>query len=279
MVESYPMSINPKYLGADSSYQNAYDNTLLEPIPRALQRNRIGLAKDLPFYGKDIWNAYEISWLNSSGKPMNALGEFYIPCESAHLIESKSLKLYLVSFSQSRFKDMKTVQATIAQDLSQTCGAPVEVMLTDIKDAQQDLHTSLPGILLDDLDITCDAYQVNPDILSINKTQRVTEILTTNMLKSNCLVTQQPDWGSLQVSYTGPKINRRDLLQYVIGFREHNEFHEHCVERIFMDLLQHCQPEQLTVYARYTRRGGLDINPYRSTSSNQHCPNIRLIRQ
>lgn len=272
------MNTPPKHLGQSSSYVTTYSPDLLEVFPRLSKRQEIGIEGSLPFYGEDIWNAYEISWLTPKGKPTVALGEFRIPCDSEWLIESKSLKLYLNSFNQSIFPGLPEISAVIAKDLSQAVGAPVSVMLTEPKDMVDSLYSGLPGKLIDGIDIECTHYQPAPSILKTQSTV-VSEILTSDLLKSNCLVTGQPDWGSVQIAYTGPQIDRAALLQYIVGFREHHEFHEQCVERIFIDILRQCKPGQLTVYARYTRRGGLDINPYRSTHPAANCPNIRLVRQ
>jgi 7-cyano-7-deazaguanine reductase len=268
----------PKHLGQASRYISQYDPSLLELFPRLEKRREIGIEESLPFFGEDIWNAYEISWRNSRGKPMVALGECRIPCNSPNLIESKSFKLYLNSFNQSVYESLTQVSEIISKDLSKACGAPVSVMLTEPKDYLDSLYMGLPGKSIDGLDIDCTHYQPSPDLLQTHPKQ-VTEMLTSDLLKSNCLVTGQPDWGSVQISYTGPQIDRASLLQYIVGFRQHNEFHEQCVERIFVDILHQCKPSELTVYARYTRRGGLDINPYRSTHSTLTCPNIRLVRQ
>lgn len=272
------MDIHPKHLGQNSSYITEYSPDLLEVFPRSDKRDEINIHGPLPFFGEDIWNLYEISWLNPKGKPMVAIGECRVPCASPNLIESKSFKLYLNSFNQTVFSSLQEVADVIQKDLSEVCGAPVAVMLTEPKDAVDSLYSGLPGKSIDALDIACTRYEPQPDTLKTNDCI-VTEILTSDLLKSNCLVTGQPDWGSVQITYTGPQICRESLLQYIVGFREHNEFHEQCVERIFIDILNTCKPSELTVYARYTRRGGLDINPYRSTQSAAVCPNIRLIRQ
>jgi 7-cyano-7-deazaguanine reductase len=271
--------MNPKHLGQHTGYISHYAPQLLEAFPRLAKRNEIGVPALLPFYGEDIWNAYEISWLNPKGKPMVALGEFRFSCASPYLIESKSLKLYLNSFNQSIYSSLTEVSHIISKDLAQASGLPVTVILTEPKDLIDSLYPGLPGKLIDNLDITCNHYQPSASLLKINPNKIVSEILTSDLLKSNCLVTGQPDWGSVQIAYAGPQISRESLLHYIVSFREHNEFHEQCVERIFMDIQRQCFPTELTVYARYTRRGGLDINPYRSTLSAAVCPNIRLVRQ
>jgi 7-cyano-7-deazaguanine reductase len=275
----YDEPMNPKHLGQHSGTISQYAPELLEAFPRLDKRAEIGVPAALPFYGEDIWNAYEISWLNPKGKPMVALGEFRFSCASPNLIESKSLKLYLNSFNQSIYTSLTEVSHIIAKDLAQASGLPVTVILTEPKDLIDSLYPGLPGKLIDTLDIPCRHYQPSASLLKITPNKIVSEILTSDLLKSNCLVTGQPDWGSVQIAYTGPQISRESLLHYIVSFREHNEFHEQCVERIFMDIQRQCSPSELTVYARYTRRGGLDINPYRSTHSAAVCPNIRLVRQ
>jgi 7-cyano-7-deazaguanine reductase len=268
------------HLGKKSLYIQTYTPSLLEPIARALSRESLGLRADekLPFYGADIWNAFEVSWCNEQGKPMVAIMECIISCTSPFLIESKSFKLYLNSFNQSRFPTMEAVQQIIRQDLSAATGSPVSVILAPLSDLQGNLHPSLPGISLDNLDIT-PLPDDGPALLHTLAGKPVRETLTSDLLKSNCPVTGQPDWGSVQIQYEGQPIDRATLLRYFIHFHQLQEFHEHCVERMFLDILRQCKPSALTVYARYTRRGGLDINPYRSTSSSVSVNNTRLVRQ
>lgn len=251
-------------LGKKSAYISEYQPDLLFPIPRQLKRDEINIHGELPFVGADIWNGYEISWLNNKGKPQVAIGEFIVPCTSPNLIESKSFKLYLNSFNNSKFESIEVVSNIMQQDLSQAAGAQVSVKLFLLNKASTTLQSHFEGICLDTLDITCDTYTTNPAFLT-TENQIVTETLYSDLLKSNCLVTRQPDWGSVMISYSGKKISHEGLLKYIISFRNHDEFHEQCVERIFVDIMQYCAPETLTVYARYTRRGGLDINPWRGT--------------
>ncbi|MEO7399698.1 MAG: NADPH-dependent 7-cyano-7-deazaguanine reductase QueF [Polaromonas sp.] len=273
-------------LGKASAYVDHYDASLLFPIPRLAKRLEIGVGAAPPFFGADLWTAFELSWLNQRGKPQLALAHFTVPCETPNIIESKSFKLYLNSFNNTRFADAAEVQARLRADLSEAAwrGAPqassvgVKLLLPEVFD-QQPLH-ELDGLSLDRLDVECTRYLPAPDLLTAAfDEQPVTEVLTSNLLKSNCLVTGQPDWGSVRISYSGPQIDQQGLLQYLVSFRNHNEFHEQCVERIFMDVWTRCKPVKLTVYARYTRRGGLDINPFR-TSHPQGLPaNIRTARQ
>ena len=273
-------------LGKTSAYVDQYDASLLFPIPRAGKRLEMGVGDTPPFFGADLWTAFELSWLNQRGKPQVALAHFTVPCETPNIVESKSFKLYLNSFNSTRFPDAAAVQARLRADISEAAwrGAPqpssvgVKLLLPEMFDRED--VAELDGLSLDRLDVECDRYTPAPDLLSaVFDEPPVTEVLTSNLLKSNCLVTGQPDWGSVRISYSGPQINQEGLLQYLVSFRNHNEFHEQCVERIFMDIWTRCRPVKLTVYARYTRRGGLDINPFR-TSHPQALPSaVRTARQ
>ena len=267
-------------LGKATVYKSEYDPDLLCPVPRKLKREEIGLTGALPFHGVDIWNAYEMSWLTRKGKPVVAMGEFRVPCESPCLIESKSFKLYLNSFNQTRCDDFDAVRTLMVQDLSDAVGAPVGVRLIGEQEFAGATFGTLPGECLDDQDVAIAGYALNPGLLegAAATARPVEEDLHSHLLKSNCLVTDQPDWGSVLIRYRGGRIDREALLRYLVSFRLHNEFHEQCVERIFTDLLRFCRPERLTVYARYTRRGGLDINPWRSNFESE-VENIRLVRQ
>jgi 7-cyano-7-deazaguanine reductase len=273
-------------LGKASAYVDQYDASLLFPIPRAGKRAEIGITAASPFFGADIWTAYELSWLNLRGKPQVALVHFTIPCESVNIVESKSFKLYLNSFNNSRFADAAEVLARLRADVNEAVwrggvvqtSIGVKMIAPDVFDREPIYE--LDGLSLDRLDVECTQYQPAPELLSAAvDEQPVSEVLVSNLLKSNCLVTGQPDWGTVQISYSGPQINEEGLLKYIVSFRNHNEFHEQCVERIFMDIWTRCKPIKLTVYARYTRRGGLDINPFR-TSHPQALPvNSRNARQ
>lgn len=267
-------------LGKASSYKDTYDPSLLFPIARQEKRSEIGIdGNNLPFVGVDIWNGYELSWLNLKGKPVVAIAVFAIPAQSAKLIESKSFKLYLNSFNQSRFEGVEAVQQRLAKDLSTAAGAEVSVDVFRLgQDGGHEQISALAAECIDDLDVEISRYQTDASLLSCSE-EIVSESLCSHLLKSNCLVTGQPDWGSVYIDYTGPKIDREALLKYLISFRQHNEFHEQCVERIFVDLKAHCRCESLTVYARYVRRGGLDINPFRSDVAGAEAKNIRLVRQ
>jgi 7-cyano-7-deazaguanine reductase len=263
-------------LGKPASYKAEYDASLLFPIPRSGKREEIGVTGTLPFFGMDIWNAYEVSWLNQRGKPQIAIAKISIPADSPNIIESKSFKLYLNSFNQTRLADTDALVKTLQADLSAAAGSTVHVSLT-MPDQFSQLHMhELEGSLLDRLDIEVDSYTPNPGLLKANQQDAIVEeTLISHLLKSNCLVTGQPDWGSVQIHYVGAQIDQESLLRYLIGFRDHNEFHEQCVERIFVDIMRHCKPQKLSVYARYTRRGGLDINPWRSNFSTAQQPDNR----
>lgn len=273
------MMLQDSALGKSTVYIETYTPTLLFPIPRTMGRNRIGLtAAELPFCGKDIWNGFELSWLNSKGVPQIAYGEFIFPCTTSSVIESKSFKLYLNSFNQSSFDSIEVVRALMEKDLSQAAQGPVSVTLSHWP-LRMGVLAEFPGLCLDGLDIETDTYEVNPEFLrTLPSADNVEETIYSNLLKSNCLATGQPDWGSILVRYSGPQICHEGLLKYVISFRRHSGFAEHCVEQMFCDILARCRPDKLTVYLRYTRRGGLDINPFRSNFQ-QDVRNIRQFRQ
>lgn len=267
-------------LGQKTEYISEYQPSLLQAVPRQLNRDDLALSDPLPFSGFDLWNLYELSWLNSKGKPVVAVAEVKLDAGSDNLIESKSFKLYLNSFNQTRFNSTNKVQSTLQRDLAACACGQVEVQIFDDLDQAASRIEQLPGICIDDLDIDVDNYEFDDKhlISATDGAQEVSEELYSHLLKSNCLVTNQPDWGSIYISYSGPQIDQEKLLRYLISFRQHNEFHEQCVERIFTDILKYCQPKSLTVYARYTRRGGLDINPFRSNCQSD-IANTRLIRQ
>lgn len=268
-------------LGKQTAYQAEYTPSLLFPIPRQQKRDEIGIVGTLPFFGVDIWNAYELSWLNLRGKPQVAIATFTVPADSPNIIESKSFKLYLNSFNQTRVATPEALSDLLRTDLSASFGAPVQVKLLMPEGFPALQMGELEGLLLDRLDIEVSAYTPNAALLQANHEEAIVEeTLVSHLLKSNCLVTGQPDWGSVQIHYVGAQIDQERLLQYLIGFRNHNEFHEQCVERIFMDILRQCRPQKLSVYARYTRRGGLDINPWRSNfTTGQRPTNLRSGRQ
>jgi len=278
---SAPSSPEASPLGKQSAYQTQYDPSLLFPIARQGKRDELGISGTLPFFGVDIWNAYEISWLNLRGKPQVAIASITVPADSANIIESKSFKLYLNSFNQTKLANVDALLELLRADLSAGFGAPVQIKLITQEAFGNAKIIEMDGILLDRLDIEIDQYTPDPTQLMADHQQPpVEEVLISHLLKSNCLVTGQPDWGSVQIHYVGAQINQENLLRYLIGFREHNEFHEQCVERIFIDVMRQCKPQKLSVYARYTRRGGLDINPWRSNFTTGKPPsNVRNARQ
>lgn len=274
--------LDTTFLGQKTAYKDQYDNSLLQPISRSLARNGLKITAPLPFNGYDIWNCYEVSWLNLKNKPEVKILEFFLNAESENIVESKSLKLYLNSFNNTKFASTKEVLELIQKDLSLVANYQILVTINDLESYQGKLLSSFTGINLDNLDIVINNFEISENSPKLSKENiEVEEILYSNLLKSNCLVTNQPDWASVQISYKGRKIAHDSLLKYLISFRNHNEFHEQCVERIFCDINNFCAPEELLVYARYTRRGGVDINPVRSKSTLDiaKIENLRHIRQ
>lgn len=281
---SAPSTPDQSPLGKPAAYLAEYAPDLLFPIARQDKRDELGLQQGsgtLPFFGVDIWNAYELSWLNLRGKPQVAIATVTVPADSPNIIESKSFKLYLNSFNQTRLAGTDALLHLLQADLSAGFGAPVRVALTLPESFGSLKLGELEGRLLDRLDIEVNDYTPNPGLLkTVPDTAPVEQTLVSHLLKSNCLVTGQPDWASVQIRYCGAPIDEEGLLRYLIGFRTHNEFHEQCVERIFIDILRRCKPQKLAVYARYTRRGGLDINPWRSNYSvGAQALNLRNARQ
>ena len=273
-------------LGKAVPYIDRYDASLLFPLSRLPNRAELGLHGTMPFFGADLWTAFELSWLTPRGKPQVAIAHITVPCETPNLVESKSFKLYLNSFSNTAFADANEVRERIRADVSEAVwrGAAsqssVGVRMLSPQEFDREPVQELEGLSLDRLDIECTDYTPTPDLLSAAfAEQPVEEVLTSNLLKSNCPVTGQPDWGSVQIRYSGPQIEQGGLLRYLVSFRDHPEFHEHCVERIFMDIFKRCKPVKLAVYARYTRRGGLDINPFRTSHPMSLPANTRTARQ
>lgn len=265
-------------LGQTSAYITEYDPSLLYPIARSVNRASLDIEEDdLPFEGEDEWQAFELSWLTPTGKPVVAIARFHVPASSQYLIESKSWKLYLNSFNQTRFASSVEVRRTLKRDLSRVADAEVEVTLFGVDDMAL-APARLPGVCLDDLEVEVDTYQPDPELIITDSTI-VEEMIHSHLLKSNCPVTGQPDWGSVLIRYRGPALDHHALLAYIISFREHQEFHEHCVERMFMDILREAEPDQLLVMARYVRRGGLDISPWRALPGETPIKTLRLMRQ
>jgi len=265
-------------LGRATAYPEHYSPDLLYAIPRTDSRAALGIAEALPFRGCDIWNAWELTWLDTDGLPQVATTEVSIPASSPNIIESKSLKLYLGSFAMSRYDSATYVATALAKDLSACAGTDVDVELRQPTITDGASVARLPGVNLDVLSVSCDVYEVDSELLRANPDDTVSEDLHSHLLRSLCPVTNQPDSGSVMISYKGPRIDREGLLRYIVSYRQHNDFHESCVEKMFIDIMKRCQPEKLTVYARYQRRGGIDINPFRSNYE-PNPPNTRLWRQ
>lgn len=267
-------------LGKSSAYIDSYDPTILFPISRAESWTAVGVEREtLPFFGEDIWNGYEISWLNDKGIPQVAMAEFRLPATSPYLIESKSFKLYLNSYNQTKFANKEAVEKRMAKDLSAAAGGKVKVTILSLLHA---FPAEPKSVCIDDLDISMDKYELDPEVLTLATGAEAGEFegtLVSHLLKSNCPVTGQPDWGSIYIEYKGPHIDEKSLLTYLVSLRNHQDFHEQCVERTFWDIWNRCQPQELTVYARYVRRGGLDINPMRSSNASKQAINFRTIRQ
>lgn len=267
-------------LGKSSEYISTYSPQLLFPISRVAKWNELGLtAETLPYKGVDFWNCYELSWLTPSGKPVVAIGEFAIPADSPNIIESKSFKLYLNSLNQSAFATAAELVAVLEKDLSAAAGAEVKVRVRSLAEVEVEGVARAAGTCIDDLDVSIAHYDhPQPELLRADAAEVVEEALHSHLLKSNCPVTGQPDWGTLVVQYKGARLDHASFLAYLVSFRQHCDFHEQCVERVFLDLLRLLEPEHLTVQARYVRRGGLDINPYRSMHPISP-DNGRLVRQ
>lgn len=259
----HPLMHSP--LGHEVDYPKSYDPALLFPIARHASRQ--SLPQPVPGWtGADIWNAYEISWLNPKGKPMVAVGRFIFPETSPNIIESKSFKLYLNSFNETRFATTTDVGERMKNDLDQIAQANVKVSLATLDTYKNEQCQPLEGLCIDGEDVEITTYRPAAQLLACTHGAAVVEeTLMSDLLKSNCPVTGQPDWASLQICYTGRQIDRSALLKYIVSLRRHNGFHEHCVEQIYCDIWNGCRPDALCVYARYTRRGGVDINPWRSS--------------
>ena len=265
-------------LGHATAYPDAYDASLLFPVSRAPQRAGIGIAGTLPFTGADVWTAYEHTWLDLGGKPAVAMLSFTVPVSSPAIVESKSVKLYLGSFAQSRFGSAADVSARIERDLAAATGSSVSVALLPQQAFATARIAELAGESIDEIEVEVDRYEVDPTLLDAGRGD-VRETLRSDLFRSVCPVTGQPDYASLSIAYAGPRIHRADLLRYLISYRLHAGFHEHCVERIFTDLVARCACRELTIEARFTRRGGLDINPFRTNANVAVPPNVRTPRQ
>ena len=273
-------SLSALKLGQNTEYKSQYDASLLQPVPRRLNREGLGIVEQQPFnQGADVWTCYELSWLNPHGLPQVAIADVEIDFKSENLIESKSFKLYLNSFNQTKFASIEEVEQTLTRDLRKCASGQVSVRIHKLADYTNQPIVNFSGECIDEQEIQIESYTFsNQHLENVAEDEIVEETLVSHLLKSNCLITSQPDWGSVQIHYVGKRLNREKLLRYLVSFREHNEFHEQCVERIFTDLMQFAKPEKLTVYARYTRRGGLDINPFRSNFESVPV-NLRMARQ
>jgi len=266
-------------LGRHTGYPDKYAPEVLCAISRADSREPLGLCGDLPFAGVDIWNAWELTWLGAGGLPTVATAEIFVPADSPSIIESKSLKLYLNSFAMSSFSSAIEVAQTIARDLSVCAGRDTRVVVLPLISTEARCVSRLAGTCLDTMQVACTDWEVAANLLQADRETIVTEDLHTHLLRSLCPVTSQPDIGSLQISYRGPRIDPASLLRYIVSYRQHNDFHEACVERMFVDLMARCAPVALSIHARYQRRGGLDINPFRSNNETDRPFNLRLWRQ
>ena len=277
-VDITPEELRDAPLGHDTGYPDAYQPALLYTVPRAPQRAALGIFDALPFTGADLWTAYDLTWLDARGKPQVAMASIEVPAHSPRIVESKSMKLYLGSFAQTRFGEPGEVSVALTHDLAEATGAPVRVVLERPDRFARLAPHELDGIDLDSQDVECTAYDVDVNLLA-TRDGSAAETLTTNLFRSMCPVTGQPDIASVQVAYEGPRIDRGALLRYLVSYRCHAGFHEHCVERIFVDVKTRCRARKLSVYARFTRRGGLDINPFRTDAGLPVPANVRTARQ
>ena len=276
--DAAPPGIDRAPLGHATGYPDTYDPSQLFAVARAPQRAALGIADGLPFTGRDLWTAYELTWLDARGKPVVAIATLEFSAESPALVESKSMKLYLGSFAQSAFASAGKIVTVLERDLAAVAGAPVRVALRSAARFPAERIVELAGDSIDSLPVACDTYDVAPEYLSAAGDD-VAEALTTDLFRSVCPVTGQPDIASLRIAYRGPRIDRASLLRYLVSYRRHPGFHEHCVERMFVDIATHCRTSALTVHARFTRRGGIDINPFRTDAGASVPANLRTARQ
>ena len=266
------MDLHTGPLGEAAKYSEGYSTERLFPMPRVEGRSTVGLEQAPAWVGADVWTGYEFSWLNTRGKPQVAVLRITVDAASTHIVESKSMKLYLNGYAQTRFDHADEVRGRLTADLSVAFGAQVQVALLALDDSQ--LEVALPaGQSLDDVDIEISDYQRNPSLLALSSgnvatdSKPVSEALITHLFRSLCPVTAQPDWASLTVAYTGAAIDRAGLLKYLVSYRQHQAFHETTIERIYTDIWQRCQPQRLQVRGYFLRRGGLDISPMRSSEA------------
>ena len=242
-----------------------YSPGILHAIPRQAARKGLGLQETLPFYGVDQWHAYEMSWLDAHGKPRVCVGRFSVPASSPNIVESKSFKLYLNSLNNARFINADEVRKTVITDISDVVGEGVELELLALDDPSL-TGLVLQGESLDLLPVVAWSGEPKAEQIQLHAEHRVVdEVVYSHLLRSLCPVTGQPDWATVWIHYCGAALDHSSLLQYIIAYREHQEFHEQCVERMFCDISSRCEPQFLQIQAFYTRRGGLDINPFRTT--------------
>ena len=265
-------------LGQATVYPEQYSPDLLYAIARIDARADLGIGDELPFRGADTWNAWDLTWLDPGGLPHVATAEFQVPADSPNIVESKSLKLYLGSFAMTRFGSSDELAAAMRRDLSAATGSDVAVIIRDPENPSGSAVSRLPGRCIDTQQVHCDAYEIDAALLAADPDDIAADDLHSHLLRSLCPVTGQPDMGSVLISYRGPRIDAAGLLRYIVSYRQHQDFHEACVERMFMDIRERCGAEQLSVTARYQRRGGIDINPFRSNFE-ANAPNTRLWRQ
>ncbi len=258
-------------LGKKTDYPSKYNPTLLFTVKRERFKT--------PFYGFDLWRAYELSWLDAHGKPHTGILELMYPSDTRRIIESKSLKLYLVSLNYARFGSTEEVRNTIQHDLEQALN-PQWIKLTIFKEKDFARQSEIQGICLDEMDVEINHYTRMPELLRLAN-GHAEETAYSHLLRSACPITGQPDWATVIIKYRGQAIDHASLLRYLISFRDHKGFSENCCEQIFVDISEKCKPDYLLVTARYTRRGGIDINPVRCSEEidPDNLENWRMVRQ
>ena len=251
-----------------NKYLSKSNPNLLKPVPRKIGRQNIGWdTKNIPFSGIDVWNCYEFSFLEKSGKPFVGILRIEYPSDTEFLIESKSLKLYLNSFNMAVFESLKKAVVKIKNDLKSALNsANIKLIITTYEDFNQKFNLSQKFKCIDELKPKNPfQYEVNPNLLQTEQAEKKEHFLMSNLLKSNCPITDQPDWGTIYIYYLADKkqITEESLLQYIVSYRNHQEFHEECCERILFDIIQKIQPLKLIAFCKYNCRGGIDINPLR----------------
>lgn len=267
-------------LGKDTVYSNEYNPGVLQPIERKLGRAAVKVQAPNGF---DLWRLYELTYLNKAGIPCAAIGCISVPADSPCIVESKSLKLYIGSFTQTKFADLNEVAAVITHDLNAILGTEVTVQLWDLEKAQEAAPFAVrefPGELIDITGgVVLSDFTYNPELLQRHEGSRVEETVRTNLLRTLCPVTGQPDHASVMIRYQGEQINHQELFAYLMSLRMHRGFHEQCVEMIYSDIKTRLKPDRLEVAAAFTRRGGIDINPVRSDFEVTQDIVVRTLRQ